>query len=71
MSTEPKRRHPEMDSEVRRIVGTDVSDSSFEYHVVKLMLLIGDEVQDEVAYKEMTNEMILALNDLRTWFSRK
>jgi hypothetical protein len=60
-----------MDSEVRRIVGTDVSDSSFEYHVVKLMLLIGDEVQDEVAYKEMTNEMILALNDLRTWFSRK
>ena len=70
MSTEPKNLHPEVDAEARRIVGKDLPDTSFEYHVVRLVLLIEHEVQDEEVAKEMTNEVILAIQDLRTWFHR-
>ena len=68
MSTEPKGRNPEMDSEVRKIVGRNMPSTSFEYHVVKLILLIEQEVQDREVVKEMTDEVILAIHDLRTWF---
>ena len=70
MSTEPKNRHPEVDAEARKIVGKDLPDTSFEYHVVRLVLLIEREVHDKEAIEEMTDEVILAIRDLRTWFHR-
>jgi hypothetical protein len=60
-----------MDSEVRRIVGRNVPSTSFEYHVIKLILLIEQEVQEKALVEEMINEMILAMRDLRTWFERQ
>lgn len=55
---------------MRKIVGRETSDTSFEYHVVRLLLMIEQKVQDKESVEEMTNEMILAIRDLRTWFQR-
>lgn len=71
MSTNLEDRRLEMDSEVRRIVGRNVPSTSFEYHVIKLILLIEQEVQEKALVEEMINEMILAMRDLRTWFERQ
>jgi len=59
-----------MDNEVRKIVGRDVSSASFEYHIIKLILLIEQEVQERALVEEMIDEVILAIRDLRIWFER-
>jgi len=68
-SSNPPSR-PDIDEEVRRAVGKEVSNSTFEYHVMKLVVLIDRNVQDKELYKEMVNELILAIEDLRTWVHR-
>jgi len=60
----------DIDEEVRRAVGKEASSSSFEYHVMKLVVLIDRNVQDKELYKDMVNELILAIEDLRTWVHR-
>ena len=70
MNTDSKDRYSDMDNQVRKIVGRDVSSTSFEYHLIKLMLLIEQELQDKDLVEEMTDEMILAIRDLRTWFQK-
>jgi len=70
LSTNPEDRRPEMDNAVRRILGKDVSRASFEYHVIKLILLIEQEVQEKALVEEMIDELIMAIRDLRTWFQK-
>lgn len=59
MSADSGRRHPEVDAEVIRILGTDASGDSFDYHLMRLFILIDRTVSDkELAYENAERDSL-------------
>ena len=58
MSTEP-RRYPEIDTELRTLLGREKSELSFMYHFHRLQLLVMRKVGDKELAEEMLNELEL------------
>ena len=61
MSTEPKPRFPEIDKELKTLLGRDKSELSFMYYFHRLKLLTMRKVTD----RELAGEMLDDLELLR------
>lgn len=59
MSTEPKQRYPEIDKELRTLLGRDKSELSFMYHFHRLQLLVMRKLSDKELAEEMLNDLEL------------
>ena len=70
MSTDAKPCHPEIDAEVRKTLGKDTPSTSFDYHLLRLFLLIQRTVKDEELVHEMLEELRLIVNDLHERIQR-
>jgi len=64
LSADSKPRHPEIDAEVRRMLGRDASSDSFDYHLLRLFVLIERKVEDKELAREMLSEIRLMVEDL-------
>ena len=64
MSTDITSRHPEIDKEVRRILGRDSPSDLFDYHILRLFILIERNVDDKELAREMLYEIRLVVEDL-------
>jgi hypothetical protein len=65
LSADSKPRHPEIDVEVRRIIGKNAQDDSFDYDLMRLFILIQREADDKELAHEMSDEILLVVKDLR------
>lgn len=70
MSTDITSRHHEVDKEVRRILGRDSSSDAFDYHILKLCILIDRNINDKELAREMLNEIRLVVEDLHARIHR-
>ena len=68
LCTSSKRDYSQIDAEVRKRLGTQASDTSFEYHLLRACVMIQRMVEDEDLAHDMVNELYLAIHDLRESF---
>jgi len=68
MSTDRSHDYAEIDAEVRRRLPSYASDTSFEYHILRVFLMIDREVEDKALAGDMMNEILLAIHGLRESF---
>jgi hypothetical protein len=59
LSTESKRRYPDIDKELSTLFPGDVSELSFMYHFFRLQLIAMRKISDKEVADELLNELEL------------